>query len=43
MQLFSTTILLLKRNFCQLRESLKLAIKKNNNNNNLKELEKNNI
>ncbi len=42
-QLSSTTILLLKRNFCQLQEDLKLVIKKNNNNNNFKELKKNNI
>jgi predicted DNA-binding protein len=32
-----------KRNICQLRESLKFVIKKNNDNNDLKELKKNNI
>jgi len=41
-RLSSTTILLLKRNFCQSRKDLKLVIKKNNNDNDLKELEKNN-
>ncbi len=43
MRLSSITILLLKRNFCQSREGLKLAIKKNDNNGDLKELKKNNI
>ncbi len=42
MRLSSTTILLLKRNFCQSQEDFKLVIKKNSNNNDFKELEKNN-
>ncbi len=43
MRLSSTTILLSKRNFCQLRKEILNLLLKKNNHNNFKELEKNNI